>query len=101
MIEHAPRIAKEFHVGAGGERYALTRDLTTGEPYVVHRPSDDGPEVQLDLGAFLVLFRGRERDDLLQLIASLLPDDAIAVEAPPYGSRPARFMARWLPNRQD
>ncbi|MCJ2088098.1 hypothetical protein MKK88_19230 [Methylobacterium sp. E-005] len=99
MIEHAPRIAKEFHVGAGGDRYALTRDLKTGEPYVLHRPGDDVPEVQLDLGAFLVLFRGRERDDLLHLIASLVPDDAVG-KARAHPARPVRFMSRWLTNRQ-
>jgi len=101
MIEHAPRVAKEFHVGVRGDRYALTRDLKTGQPYVLHRPGDDVPEVQLDLGSFLVLFRGQERDDLLHLIASLLPGDESAVEAPADPVRPARFMSRWLPNRQD
>ncbi|MCJ2068782.1 hypothetical protein MKK75_08200 [Methylobacterium sp. J-030] len=100
MIEQAPRVAKEFHVGPRGDRYALSRDLKTGQPYVLHRPSDELPEVELDLGSFLVLFRGQERDDLLQLIASLLPEDERAGQDGGNVVRPVRFMSRWMSNRQ-
>ncbi|GJE14838.1 hypothetical protein [Methylobacterium longum] len=101
MTEQVPRVAREFHVGPAGDRYALTRDLKTGEPYVLHRPCESDPEVQLDLGSFLVLFRGQERDDLLQLIGSLLPDDEQPVRDGLGVVRPARFMSRWMPSRQD
>jgi hypothetical protein len=97
MIEHAPRVAKEFHVGPRGDRYALARDLATGQPYVLHRPSGDLPEVQLDLGSFLVLFRGEQRDSLLQLIASLLPEDKAAADDPSNVLQPIKFMSRWMP----
>lgn len=100
MIEHAPRVAREFHIGPRGDRYALTRDLTNGQPYVLHRPSDDLPEVQLDLGSFLVLFRGQERDALLDLIASLLPEDETSADAGGNVVRPPRFMSRWMSVRQ-
>ena len=100
MIEHAPRVAREFHVGPRGERYALTRDLKTGQPYVLHRPCESDPEVQLDLGSFLVLFQGQERDDLLQLIASLLPEDEQAAQDGANIVRTPRFMSRWMPGRQ-
>ena len=100
MIEHAPRVAREFHVGPRGDRYALTRDLKTGQPYVLHRPCESDPEVQLDLGSFLVLFQGQERDDLLQLIASLLPEDEQAAQDGTNIVRTPRFMSRWMPGRQ-
>ncbi|WCS25476.1 hypothetical protein LOK46_01140 [Methylobacterium sp. NMS14P] len=102
MIEQAPRIAREFHVGVGGDRWALTRDVQTGQPYVSHRPGDDAPEVQLDLGSFLVLFTGEEREKLLDLIASLLPDaEALGdAGARPGAARPLPFVSRWLPSRQ-
>ncbi|MGU3542219.1 hypothetical protein [Methylobacterium sp. A52T] len=101
MIEQGPRIAREFHVGVGGDRWALMRDLQTGQPYVSHCPGDDAPEVQLDLGSFLVLFTGEEREKLLRLIGSLLPDeDARAgADGRPGTSRPLTFVSRWLPNR--
>lgn len=99
MIGQTPRVAREFHIGPRGDRYALSRDLTTGRPYVLHRPSDDLPEVELDLGSFLVLFRGQEREDLLQLIASLLPEDAASRDEADV-IRPTRFMSRWISDRQ-
>ncbi|WP_353959813.1 hypothetical protein [Methylobacterium longum] len=100
MIEQAPRVAREFHVGPRGDRYALTRDLKTGQPYVLHRPCESDPEVQLDLGSFLVLFRGQERDDLLHLIALLLPDEEQAGQDSANVVRPLRFMSRWMPSSQ-
>ncbi|MBP1180964.1 hypothetical protein [Methylobacterium sp. PvR107] len=78
----------------------MTRDLKTGQPYVLHRPCATDPEVQIDLGAFLVLFRGQERDDLLELIASLLPEDEQAAQDSANVLRPPRFMSRWMPVRQ-
>ncbi|MCJ2048687.1 hypothetical protein [Methylobacterium sp. J-070] len=99
MIEQAPRVAREFHVGPFGDRYALTRDLKTGQPYVLHRARDDEPEVELDLGAFLVLFQGQERDNLLRLIASLLPDDEVTMRDATNVVRPPRFMSRWMSAR--
>ncbi|MCJ2093258.1 hypothetical protein MKK67_12270 [Methylobacterium sp. J-072] len=100
MIEQAPRAAREFHVGPAGDRWLLMRDLNTGQPYVLHRPADE-PEVELDLGSFLVLFHGQERAGLLDLIASLLPDD----EAPAHDEatvvRSPRFLSRWIPSRQN
>lgn len=101
MIEQLPRVIKEFHVGPLGDRYALTRDLKTGQPYVLHRHSEDEPEVQLDLGSFLVLFRGQERDDLLQLIASLLPDEGPSAHHEANAARPLQFVSRWLPSRHN
>jgi hypothetical protein len=101
MIENAPRVAKEFHVGPRGDRYALTRDLETGQPYILHRRADDSQEVELDLGSFLVLFRGQERKDLLLLIGSLLPDDEQTGRDGANVVRPARFMSRWMPSRQE
>ena len=101
MIEQAPRIARDFHVGVGGDRGALMRDGQSGQPYVSHRPGDDAPEVQLDLGSFLVLFTGEEREKLLDLIASLLPDEAHGDAGTRSGAaRPLPFVSRWLPNRQ-
>ncbi|GJE52547.1 hypothetical protein GOFOIKOB_5620 [Methylobacterium tardum] len=100
MIGQAPRVAREFHVGPRGDRYALTRDLTTGQPYVLHRSCETDPEVQIDLGSFLVLFRGPERDDLLELIASLLPEDEQSTQDGANVVRPPRFMSRWMPARQ-
>ena len=99
MIEQAPRVGREFHVGPLGDRYALARDLKTGQPFVPHRPCESDPEVQLDLGSFLVLFRGQERDDLLQLIGSLLPVDEQAGQDGANVVRPPRFMSRWMPAR--
>lgn len=101
MIEQASRIAREFHVGADGDRWALMRDVRTGQPYVSHRPGNDAPEVELDLGSFLVLFTGEEREKLLRLIASLLPDADARGNAGerPGGARPLPFVSRWLPNR--
>lgn len=101
MIEQGPRIAREFHVGVGGDRWALMRDLQTGQPYVSHSPGDDAPKVQLDLGSFLVLFTGEEREKLLRLIGSLLPDEDAREHADgrPGTSRPLTFVSRWLPNR--
>lgn len=101
MIEQGPRIAREFHVGVGGDRWALMRDLQTGQPYVAHSPGDDAPEVQLDLGSFLVLFTGEEREKLLRLIGSLLPDEDARADADGRAgtSRPLTFVSRWLPNR--
>jgi hypothetical protein len=98
MIDQAPRIAREFHVGAGGDRWALTRDLQIGRPYVLHHPGNDAPEVQLDLGSFLVLFTGDEREDLLRLIASLLPDAEPILDARDGAgtTRPLHFVSRWL-----
>jgi hypothetical protein len=93
MIEQSPRVAREFHGGPGGDRYVPARDPKTGQPHVLHCAGEDQPELELDLGSFLVLFRGRERNDLLQLIASLLPDEEHVV-------RPSRFMSRWMPARQ-
>jgi hypothetical protein len=109
MIEQAPRVAREFHVGPAGDRWALSRDLTTGQPYVLHRPGEDEPEVQLELGSFLVLFQGQERDDLLRLIASLLPHDEPAAHNGDHDGgheaanvvRPLRFVSRWMPGRQN
>lgn len=101
MIEQAPRVAREFHVGSDGDRWSLMRDLNTGRPYVVHRPSDDEPEVELDLGSFLVLFQGQERDTLLQLIASLLPEEEPSDRDETNVVRPPRFLSRWMPNRQN
>lgn len=100
MIGQAPRVVREFHVGPRGDRYALTRDLTTGQPYVLHRSCETEPEVQIDLGSFLVLFQGQERDDLLELIASLLPEDAQSAQDSANVLRPPRFMSRWMPVRQ-
>ncbi|MEE7502061.1 hypothetical protein ACLBXO_06250 [Methylobacterium sp. C33D] len=101
MIEQAPRIAREFHVGVGGDRWSLMRDVPTGQPYIAHRPGADMPEVQLDLGSFLVLFTGEEREKLLSLIASLLPDSGAREDAGdrPATARPRPFVSRWLPNR--
>ncbi|MCJ2117665.1 hypothetical protein MKK65_14000 [Methylobacterium sp. J-001] len=101
MIDQAPRVAKEFHVGSAGDRWSLMRDLNTGQPYVVHRPSDDEPEVELDLGSFLVLFHGQERDSLLQLIASLLPDGEPSDRDETNVVRSPRFLSRWMPSRQN
>ncbi|MGU3474625.1 hypothetical protein [Methylobacterium sp. B34] len=77
------------------------RDLQTGQPYVSHSPGDDAPEVQLDLGSFLVLFTGEEREKLLRLIGSLLPDEDARADADGRAgtSRPLTFVSRWLPNR--
>lgn len=100
MIEQVPRVAREFHVGPRGDRYALVRDLKTGQPYVVHRPCETDPEVEIDLGSFLVLFQGKERDDLLQMIGSFLPEDEQAEQDSANVVRPARFMSRWMPGRQ-
>ena len=101
MIEQSPRVAKEFHLGPRGDCYALTRDLKNGQPYVLHRSGEDASEVQLDLGSFLVLFRGQERDDLLQLIGSLLSDDEQAGQDGANVVRPPRFMSRWMQGRQN
>lgn len=101
MIEQAPRVVREFHVGPRGDRYALTRDLKSGQPYVLHRPCETDPEVQIDLGSFLVLYRGRERDDLLELIASLLPEDEQSAQDVTNIVRPPRFMSRWMPSSQN
>jgi len=95
MIEQAPRAAREFHVGPAGDRWLLMRDLSTGQPYVLHRPTDE-PEVELDLGSFLVLFRGQERIGLMQLIASLLPDEAALNDGAANVVRPLKFMSRWI-----
>ena len=100
MIEQAPRHGTEFHVGPLGDRYVLTRDLKTGEPYVLHRSCETDPVVQLDLGSFLVLFRGQERDDLLQLIGSMLPDGEQAGQDGANVVRPLRFISRWMSSRQ-
>lgn len=102
MIEQAPRVVREFHVGADGDRWALTRDVNTGQPYVLHRTGDDEPEVELELGSFLVLFSGAERENLLRLIASLVPDDEPVRDGSAGASvaRPLHFVSRWLPNRQ-
>lgn len=100
MIEQAPRVAREFHVGSAGDRWSLMRDLKTGRPYVMHRLSNDEPEVELDLGSFLVLFAGQEGDNLLQLIASLLPNYEGSARDETNIVRPLRFMSRWMPNRQ-
>lgn len=101
MIEHTPRVAREFHVGPAGDRWALTRDLRTGQPYVLHRATRDEPDVELDLGSFLVLFQGQEREDLLQLIGSLLPDDGTAIDHRSDVDRPPRFLSRWMPSRHN
>lgn len=98
MIEQAPRAAREFHVGPAGDRWLLMRDLSTGQPYVLHRPADE-PEVELDLGSFLVLFRGQERAGLMQLIASLLPDEAELDDGALNVVRPLKFMSRWIAGR--
>src|ERR1700709_1013232 len=100
MIEQAPRVAREFHVGSDGDRWSLTRDLKTGQPYVLHRPAEDEPEVELELGSFLVLFQGKERDDLLPLIASLLPDEEPVSGGGANVVRPPAFMSRWMPRRE-
>jgi hypothetical protein len=60
MTDQASRAVKEFHLEPDGKRWALTRDLRTGQPYVLHRPGEDEPEVELALGSFLVLFHGQE-----------------------------------------
>ena len=101
MIGQAPRVAREFHVGPDGDRWLLMRDLSTGQPYVLHRPADDEPELELDLGSFLVLFHGQERAGLLQLIASLLPDETSLVGDGPNLVRPLKFMSRWMPSRHN
>ncbi|TXN41373.1 hypothetical protein FV233_25225 [Methylobacterium sp. WL7] len=98
MIEQAPRAAREFHVGPGGDRWFLMRDLSTGQPYVLHRPTDE-TEVELDLGSFLVLFRGEERASLMQLIASLLPDEAALDDGAVNVVGPLKFMSRWIAGR--
>lgn len=98
MTEHAARIEREFHVGPAGDRWTLARDLRTGLPTVLHCRSQDARAIELDLGSFLVLFKGQERDGLLRLIASLLPDGeppSATVEVP--APRPARFVSRWMP----
>lgn len=94
MIEQASRIAREFHIGPLGDRYALSRDPKSGQPYVLHRPGQKLPEVQLDLGSFLVLFRGQEREDLLQLIASLLPEEQALDRDETNVVQPIRFIER-------
>lgn len=101
MIEQVPRVAREFHIGPRGDRYALTRDLKTGQPYVLHRIAEGEPEVQIDLGSFLVLFRGRERDDLLKLIASLLPEEDTSTRGADNVVRPIRFISRWRSSWQN
>lgn len=97
MIEQAPRVEREFHVGPGGDRWTLTRSPKTGQPYVLHRPHEQAREVELDLGSFLVLFDGQEREELLRLIGSLLTDRpadaAVGVVAP----RAPRLISRWMP----
>ncbi|MBE7159058.1 MAG: hypothetical protein INR62_11610, partial [Rhodospirillales bacterium] len=50
--------------------------------------------------SFLVLFQGKERDDLLQMIGSFLPEDEQAEQDSANVVRPARFMSRWMPGRQ-
>lgn len=98
MTEHAARIEREFHVGPAGERWTLARDLRTGLPTVLHCKSQDARAIELDLGSFLVLFKGQERDELLRLIGSLLPDgEPPAATADMPAPRPARFVSRWIP----
>ena len=100
MIENAPQTAREFHTEPDGKRWLLTRDLKTGRPYVLYRHGENELPVELDLGSFLVLFQGQERDKLLQLIASLLPDAGAPMHDGTNVVRPPRFMSRWMPNRQ-
>lgn len=101
MIEQMQRVAREFLVGPRGDRFALVQDLKTGQPDVLYRPCVTDPEVGIDLGSFLVLFQGQERDDLLQLIGSFLPEDEQAEQDSANVVRPARFMSRWLPSHKD
>jgi hypothetical protein len=75
MIDLMRQAAREFYVEPGGKRWFLVCDHRTGRPYVVHQPGQGRLKIELDLGSFLVLFQGRERDGLLKLIASLLPSD--------------------------
>jgi hypothetical protein len=97
MIEQAPRVEREFHVGPGGDRWTLTRSPKTGQPYVLHRPNETAHEVELDLGSFLVLFDGQEREELLRLIGSLLSDDGTDAAARTPASRAPRLISRWMP----
>jgi hypothetical protein len=99
MVEQPPRVEREFHIGAAGDRWFLMRDLSTGNPYVLHRPVDE-PEVELVLGSFLVLFHGEERAGLLQLIASLLPHAESSTCEEVSVIRAPRFISRWIPTRQ-
>ncbi|MGH1571220.1 hypothetical protein ACRAWG_11675 [Methylobacterium sp. P31] len=48
-----------------------------------------------------MLFQGEERDDLLRLIASLLPDDEQSAQDGTNLVRPPRFMSRWMPSGQN
>jgi hypothetical protein len=97
MIEPVQRVEREFHVGPDGDRWTLTRSHKTGQPYVLHRPRADAHEVELDLGSFLVLFDGQEREELLRLIGSLLTDDRMDASARTTASRAPGLMSRWMP----
>jgi hypothetical protein len=100
MTEAGPRAVREFYVEPDGRRWSLTRDLETGHPYVLHKPADDKLEVELDLGSFLVLFEGRERDELLRLIAAQLLDTAPPDQPRQGAIGPLWFLSRWKPNNE-
>ena len=97
MTDLAAGLAREFYVGPGGNRWLLACDAGTGKPFVIHRPGQDEMEVEFDLGSFLVLFEGQERDGLLRLIASLVPDAAAARQDESVTVRSARPPPRSWP----
>jgi hypothetical protein len=100
MIDLARDTVREFYVEPGGKRWLLACDRRTGRPYVVHQPGQGRLKIELDLGSFLVLFQGRERDGLLKLIASLLPDDFATAHDRSDGAGAARQVSRGRSSHQ-
>lgn len=100
MTDDALRMTREFHAEPDGKRWLLARDPKTGRPFVIHHLGRDRLTIELDLGSFLVLFQGRERDGLFRLIASLLPDEGAAPHAGTRVLRPSQFLSLGTPRRQ-
>ncbi|MCJ2050391.1 hypothetical protein [Methylobacterium sp. J-070] len=100
MIQDALRAAREFHAEPDGKRWFLARDPKTGQPFVIHHLGKGRLTIELDLGSFLVLFEGREREGLFRLIGSLLPNDGPALQQGGNVVRPSRFLSRGTPAGQ-
>ncbi|MCJ2068594.1 hypothetical protein MKK75_07205 [Methylobacterium sp. J-030] len=62
-----------------------------------YRPGENELEVEFNLGTFLVLFEGPERDNLLRLIAALLPGGEAMSSDESNVVRPMKFISRWMP----
>lgn len=97
MLEQGPSVVREFHAGPDGRRWSLTRDAATGQPLVQRTLCDGEPEIELELGSFLVLFQGQEKEELLRLIASQLLDVQPSASPVADAIGPAKFISKWLP----